>query len=123
MGSANLQAKIKKGLAKAVNKTGSTASEKVFLLRETRSGGTPLTTPIITTESIELLNAIFRKYNISLVGANIQAGDRELISDSDVTINTGDTIRQGSTNYIAIGPSPTAPTSDVLLYKTQVRVK
>ena len=123
MSSASIQAKIKRGLAKAVNKTGSTSSEKVFLVSESGGNNDPLNPVAPTTTEIELVNAIFKSYNISLIGANIQAGDRELISDNTVVIPTGATIRQGATNYVVIGPSPTAPTSDVLLYKSQMRVK
>ena len=60
MGSANIQAKIRRGLAKAINKTGSDTINKVFLVRETRTGGTPLDAPTITSVDIELVDAIFR---------------------------------------------------------------
>ena len=122
MGSIDIQAKVRKGLARADNKTGSSTSDKVFLITTT-STGTATEIGIVTETSTLLLNAIFTSYNINLIGANIQVGDRQLISNSDVAIPTGSTIRQGSTDYIVIGPSPVAPTSDVLLYKTQVRVK
>ena len=124
MGSANIQAKIKRGLAKAINKTGSTSSEKVFLIQETNTGGdTPIDLPVITETSIELVNAIFREYDKSLIGGNIVSGDRELVSDNDVVIATGDTIRQGTTNYTVIDLEIKAPTSDVLVYISQLRVK
>ena len=124
MGSANIQAKIKKGLAKAINKTGSTSSEKVFLIQEVNTGGdTPIDLPVITETSIELVNAIFREYDKSLLGGNIIAGDRELVSDNDVAIAAGDTIKQGTTNYTVIDLEIKAPTSDVLVYISQLRVK
>ena len=50
MGSANIQAKIKKGLAKAVNKTGSSNSELVYLVSKSVTAGSPLS-PGTTTES------------------------------------------------------------------------
>ena len=125
MGSANIRAKIQRGLAKAVNKTGSSSSELVFLIKVTESaGGTPLN-PATTTETpVLLVNAIFKEYDIKLVDINIQAGDRRLVSDHTVAINVGDTIRQGSTDYIVI-PSVEnkAPTSDSLVYISQLRVK
>lgn len=123
MGSADLQAKIKRGLAKAINKTGSSSSEKVFLMSESGGNNDPLNPVAPTSTDVELVSAIFKSYDISLIGANIQAGDRELISDNTVVIPTGATIKQGATNYVVIGPSPVAPTSDVLLYKSQLRVK
>ncbi len=122
MGSLQIQARIKAGLARAVLKTGSPTADKVFLITTT-STGTATEIGTVTETPTLLLNAIFVSYNINLIGANIQVGDRELISDSDVTIPSGSTIRQGSTDYIVIGPSPVAPTSDVLVYRTQVRVK
>jgi len=124
MGSANIQAKIKRGLAKAVNKTGSSSSDKVFLIRITESGGTNPLTPVTTTEALVLLlNAIFREYDVKLVDINIQAGDRELVSDNTVAITVGDIIRQGSTDYKVINVKNKAPTSDNLLYISQLRVK
>ncbi len=122
MGSLQIQERIKAGLARAVLKTGSPTADKVFLITKTNTG-TATEKGIITETPTLLLNAIFVSYNINLIGANIQIGDRELISDSDVTIPSGSTIRQGLTDYIVIGPSPVAPTSDVLVYRTQVRVK
>ena len=124
MGSANIQAKIRKGLAKAINKTGSASSEKVFLIQMINTGGnTPINPPVVTENPIELVNAIFKEYNQSLIGGNIVAGDRQLVSDNTVVISVGDTIEQGSTRYTVIDLGQAAPTSDVLVYMPQVRVK
>ena len=124
MGSANIRAKIKKGLAKAINKTGSSSSEKVFLIQTTNTGGnTPIDLPVITETPVELVNAIFKDYDQSLIGGNIIAGDRQLVSDNTVVITVGDTIRQGTTNYTVIDLGQSSPTSDVLVYMPQVRVK
>jgi len=70
-----------------------------------------------------LVNAIFKNYDQSLIGGNIQAGDRQLVCDNTVVIEVGDTIKQGTTNYIVIDLGQAAPTSDVLVYTPQVRVK
>lgn len=124
MGSANIQAKIKKGLAKAVNKTGSASSELVYLVQETNTGGnTPIDPPVITTNDVLLPNAIFKEYDKNLIGGNIVSGDRELVSDNTVVIKTGDTIKQGTTQYTVVNLDIKAPTSDVLVYISQVRVK
>ena len=124
MGSANIQAKIKKGLAKAINKTGSASSELVYLVKETNTGGnTPIDPPVTTKTDVLLVNAIFKNYDQSLVGGNIVAGDRQLVCDNSVIIAEGDTIKQGSTNYIVIDLGQSAPTSDVLSYSPQVRVQ
>lgn len=124
MGSANIQAKIKKGLAKAVDKTGSANSELVYLVQKTNTGGnTPIDPPVTTETLIELVNAIFKNYDTSLIGGNIVAGDRMLVSDNTVLISVGDIIRQGTTNYVVIDLGKAAPTSDVLAYFPQVRVQ
>ena len=124
MGSANIQAKIKRGLAKAINKTGSTSSELVYLVQKTNTGGnTPIDPPVIAETDTLLVNAIFKNYDQSLIGGNIQAGDRQLVCDDTVQISVGNTIKQGSTNYIVIDLGQSSPTSDVLVYMPQVRVQ
>jgi len=122
MSSSSIRSRVKAGLAKAVVRTGSTSVDKVYLV-SIENSGTALTIGE-STESLTLLpNAIFTNYNIELSGSSRHTGDRLLISDSSVNISLGDTIRQGSTDYTAVGVSPVSPTSDNLLYKTQVRVK
>ena len=123
MGSASIQAKIKAGLAKAVNKTGSASSEKVYLASSTTTAGTPLSPGTTTTTSTELVNAIFKNYAKGLVDVSIKAGDRQLVSDGSVEVNTGDIINQGTARYIVVSVSVSAPTSDVLNYISQVRVQ
>ena len=123
MGSANIQAKIKKGLAKAINKTGSASSEKVFLIQMINTGGnTPINPPVVTENPVELVNAIFKSYNTELAVANIQIGDRELVSDGDVAISTGDKIKQGTDLYTVISVKQQAPASEVLVYFSQLRI-
>ena len=124
MGSANIQAKIKKGLARAINKTGSASSDLVYLVEKTNTGGnTPINPPVITENDVLLVDAIFKNYDKSLIGGNIVAGDRQLVSNNDVKIKTGDTIKQGTALYTVIDLDIAAPTSDVLVYTSQVRVK
>lgn len=123
MSSASIRLKIKSGLAKAVAATGSANSELVYLIRETSTGGDPTTPSASSETSTLLLNAIFTEYDLNLIGSVIQSGDRRLITDNDVEIKTGDTIRQGSTDYLVMGLGKVAPTSDVLLYFPQVRVQ
>lgn len=125
MGAANIQAKIKRGLAKAINKTGSASSDKVFLVSSVQTGGgnTPIDPPVFTDTNVELVNAIFKEYSQELLGGNIVAGDRQLVCDNAVEIKVGDTIIQGSINYVVISLGQSAPTSDVLVYTPQLRVK
>lgn len=122
MAAIDIQAKIKKGLARAVNKTGSSASDLVYLMQKTVSGGdTPLDTPTVTVTPVLLVNAIFKSYEKELIGGNIVAGDRELVSDNAVEIKVGDTIKQGANEFLVIDVDIKAPTSDVLAYISQVR--
>ena len=122
MTSAYIRGRIKRGLAKAINKTGSPSIEKVYLMQKTVTGGdTPLDTPTVTVTPVLLVDAIFKSYDKELIGGNIKAGDRELVSNSDVDIKEGDIIKQGNSEFIAITVDVKAPTSDVLVYIAQVR--
>ena len=122
MAAIDIQAKIKKGLARAINKVGSPASDLVYLMQEAVSGGdTPLDTPTVTVTPVLLVNAIFKSYEKELIGGNIVAGDRELVSDNTVEIKAGDTIKQGANEFVVIDVDIKAPTSEVLAYISQVR--
>tara|TARA_R110002096_G_scaffold201744_1_gene386279 strand:+ start:204 stop:575 length:372 start_codon:yes stop_codon:yes gene_type:complete len=123
MSAAAIQAKIKAGLAKAVGKVGSSTVDKVYIVVKSGGNSDPLN-PIAPTETdTELVNAIFTAYDINLIGGNIQNGDRMLITDNIVYISVGATIKQGTAKYIVISVEQVAPTSEALLYKSQVRVK
>ena len=123
MSASSIQSKIRKGLAKAVSATGSTSSELVYVVRETKTGGTLIVAPTITTSDVLLPNAIFKSYDKALLDVNILIGDRQLVSNSDVVISQGDTIKQGTKEYTVIGVDVKAPTSDILAYIAQVRGK
>lgn len=121
MGSADIRAKIARGMKKAVNKTGSGSSDKVYLLQKTTTAGNPLNPGTVTTTPVELVNAVFTSYDKTLRDDNIKQGDRELVSPYDVEIKAGDTITQGAVRYLVIATDPVSPTSDVLVRKSQVR--
>lgn len=123
MGSLNIQSKIKKGLSKAINKTGSSSSELVYLVSESRVGGDGVTPPAITKSNVLLKDAIFKSYDASMLDTNILAGDRMMVSNSDVEIVQGYTISQGSKKYIVVDVDIKAPTSDTLVYISQLREK
>lgn len=124
MGSANIRAKIKKGLAKAVNKTGSSDVDKVYLIKRTNTGGnSPINPPVYTETSIELVNAIFTSLDTKLFDGDIKASDRQLVSDDSSYVTQGDIIEQGSNRYIIINQDVKAPTSDVLAYISQLRLQ
>lgn len=119
MSAASIQAKVNKGLAKAINKTGSDEAEPVYRVRTTQTG-TPLAPA--TSETITLLpDAIFKSYDKGLVDVNIKTGDRELVSNYVNEIIQNDVIRQGSINWIVISVNKVAPASEPLVYLSQCR--
>lgn len=130
MSAANIQARIKRGLKRAVTKTGSSNSEKVYLVSVSESpNGTPINPPTQIESDIELVDAVFTEYNINSIGTSdsggteIKAGDRRLVSNNDIEIKQGDTIKQGSNLYFVVNVNVKAPTSDVLVYICQLRLK
>ena len=120
MAGIDIQAKVKRGLSKAVNATGS--GDLVYLVKETQTGGTPITPPTITTENILLVDAIFKNININqMTNTLIQEGDRELISSSDVALSINDKIEQGARKMYIVSTKPSEPAGVVLVYKSIVR--
>lgn len=119
MSASSIQAKVKKGLAKAIAATGSPTSEPVYLVVKTQAG-TPLE-PSVTESTTLLVNAIFKSYDKFLTDINIQAGDRQLVSNSDVTLSQNDIIRQGSTDYLVVAVDARIPASEALVYISQCR--
>ena len=120
MSGIDIQAKVKSGLAKATAAIGS--GDKVYIQRKTETAGTPLNPGTVSTESIELVDAIFK--SISLTQADntlVQLGDRYLISNSDVEIKLNDIITQGSRQMIVVSPSVVEPSGVVLVYKSIIR--
>jgi hypothetical protein len=123
MGSAQIQKRIRAGLKRAQNKTGSTTSDKVYLVKKTTTTGTPLSTGTTTNTNIELVNAIFINYDAKHFDINILAGDRKLICDNVTLVKQGDEITQGSLTYYVVNIEVIAPTSDTLAYMPQLRLK
>jgi len=112
--------KFRSGLSKAVKATG--AGDLVYLVRETQTGGTPLSPPVITTERILLVNAIFKNIKINqMTNALIQQGDRELIANADVVLKLNDKIEQGSRKMYVVTNGPVEPAGVNLVYKCIVR--
>jgi hypothetical protein len=122
MASSDIRAKIAKGLKKAVAKTGSSASEPVYLVQKTVTPGNPLSPGTVTSNDVLLKDAIFKSYDKNLNDSNIKTGDRQLVSQYDVPIKTGDVVKQGATTYLVISVDERAPTSDTLIYFAQCRV-
>lgn len=120
MAGVDIQAKVRAGLKKAVNATGS--GDLVYLVRETQTGGTPISPPVITTERFLLVDAIFKNIKINqMTNTLIQAGDRELVANSSVVLKLNDKIEQGSRKMIIVSNEPVEPAGLVLVYKPIVR--
>ncbi len=120
MAGIDIQSKVKRGLSKAAKATGS--GDLVYLVRETQTGGTPLSPPTITTERILLVNAIFKNIKINqMTNSLIQHGDRELIADADVVLKLNDKIEQGSRKMYVVANEPVEPAGVNLVYKCIVR--
>ena len=123
MAAKDIQKKIKRGLSKAINKTGSSDSDLVYVEKTIVTGGdgTPLNTGTTSVQNVLLVDAIFKSYNKKYFGETIKAGDRQLVSNNDVVINIDDIIVQGNERFKVIDVEIKAPTSDVVCYICQVR--
>ena len=58
-----------------------------------------------------------------LFGGAMLASDRALVCDNVTSIKQGDTIQEGAALYIVVAVDIKAPTSDVLAYILQLRLK
>jgi hypothetical protein len=123
MSSLELSQDVKNLLAEAQKLAGSSASEKIYVIKETITGGGPLGGGTTSSTTTLLPNAVFKSYDAKLFGDTILAGDRMLVCDNATVINQGDTIQEGTAKYIVINIDIKAPTSDVLAYILQVRLK
>jgi hypothetical protein len=123
MSSSELRQDVKDLLAEATELAGSSTSEKIYVIKETITGGGPLGGGTTASTTTLLPNAVFKSYDAKLFGDTILAGDRMLVSDNVTAINQGDTIQEGTVFYIVINIDIKAPTSDVLAYIAQVRLK
>jgi hypothetical protein len=123
MSSLELSQDVKNLLADAQKLAGSSTSEKIYVIKETITGGSPLGGGTTTSTTTLLPNAVFKSYDAKLFGDTILAGDRMLVCDNATVINQGETIQEGTAKYIVINIDIKAPTSDVLAYILQVRLK
>jgi hypothetical protein len=123
MSSLELSQDVKNLLAEAQKLAGSSTSEKIYVIKETITGGGPLGGGTKSSTTTLLPNAKFKSYNAKLFGDTILAGDRMLVCDNATVINQGETIQEGTAKYIVINIDIKAPTSDVLAYILQVRLK
>jgi hypothetical protein len=123
MSSSELRQDVKDLLAEATSLAGSSTSEKIYVIKETVTGGGPLGGGTTSSTTTLLPNAVFKSYDAKIFGDTKLAGDRMLVCDNATVINQGDTIQEGTAKYIVINIDIKAPTSDVLAYIAQVRLK
>jgi hypothetical protein len=123
MSSNQLIQDVKNLLAEAQKLAGSSTIEKIYVIKETIAGGGPLGGGTTSSTTTLLPNAVFKSYDAKLFGDTILAGDRMLVCDNATVIKQGDTIQEGTAKYIVINIDIKAPTSDVLAYILQVRLK
>lgn len=119
MSSAEIRSKIKSGLARAATRLQGSNDEMIYVVKKTKGGD--LLDPTSTEESTELVNAIFSSLDTDLFDGDINATDRQLISDYSVTVNLNDKITQGDDSYIVVDQDIKKPLSEVLLYISRVR--
>ncbi len=110
MSAGDIQARIKRGLARAIERTSYSSSDLVYKVDSTQSGGdgTPLNPGTVTETDILLVDAIFPSFDLkslgqsSTGGTEIRASDKKMISNNDVQIKVGDVIKQGAVTYTVI---------------------
>lgn len=123
MAGIDIQAKVKKGLARAIVKTSSARADLVFKIERTSNGGDP-TSPIAPMEvAVLLVDAIFKSYHDTQIDQTlIMSGDRQLVTNGDVLIEPNDVIRVGDDEYI-VQPSVDVknPAGVPLAYIAQLR--
>ena len=113
--------KVRNGLRKATNATGS--GEHVYVIKRTTTGGCGPALPGNTTEEEFLLkDAIFKTINKTLINDDsIRSGDRELVVNADIVINQNDVIRQGSKRFLVVAVDTKEPSGVLLSQIIQVR--
>lgn len=118
----DIQAKVKRGLAKAVAKTGS--GDLVYVTKVTLTAGDPVNPPVATTESVLLVDAIFKSIDLNQMDNTlVQRGDREMVANADVELKVNEEITQGSRKMIIVSVDKKEPAGVVLSYICVVRDK
>jgi hypothetical protein len=124
MAATDIQAKVKKGLAKAINKTGGAGAALVYKMAQSGGGGTPVNPIPITESPVFLVDAVVKSYNAYLVDdTDILATDKQLVSNGDVVISQDDFIEIGSQRYIVKNVDVKSPAGIPLAYISQIRLQ
>jgi len=122
MSGAAIQERIKKGLSRAIDRTGSASSPLVYKIERTSGGGTPMNPLPIVTNSVLLVDAVFTGYNEYTVDQTlIKTGDRRLVTNGDIVISENDTIKVDGDEFNVEAVDVKSPAGVPLAYISQLR--
>ncbi len=122
MAGLDIQAKVKRGLARAINKTGANASTLVYLVQRSGSAGTPSSPGTQSTNDVLLKDAIFKSYDLSNIDQTfIKTGDRQLVTNGDILIKENDIIKHEERLFIVASVDVKNPAGVPLAYTANIR--
>ena len=121
MSGASIAAKVKKGLRKANAATGENPNP-IYKEVKVLTGGDGITPPTETITDVQLVDAIFQSYDQKNIdGTLIQAGDRFIVCNGDVLLETNDFIKEDGVRYLVVAPEIVKPAGVVIAVKAFVR--
>lgn len=116
----DIQAKIKKGLAKVTEKLGS--GELIYLVKATVSTGNPLSPGAVSSENVLLKDAVLRVIKVNqFSNSSAIDGDKELVIGCDVIVKVGDVVTQGASKMAIKTVNYIKPSGVLLAQKCIVR--
>lgn len=122
MAGLDIQAKFKRGLARAINKTGANASTLVYLVQRSGSAGTPSSPSTQSTNDVLLKDAIFKSYDLSNIDQTfIKTGDRQLVTNGDILIKENDIIKHEGRLFIVVSVDVKNPAGVPFAYIANIR--
>ena len=121
MSGASIADKVKKGLRKANAATGENPNP-IYKEVKVLTGGDGITPPTETITDVPLVDAIFQSYDQKNIdGTLIQAGDRLIVCNGDVLLETNDFIKEDGVRYLVVAPEIVKPSGVVIAVKAFVR--
>jgi hypothetical protein len=122
MAGIDIQAKVKRGLRRAIEKTGSANSPLIYKVERTGSAGTPSSPGSLSTVDIVLVDSIFKSYDLSNIDQTfIKTGDRQLVTNGDVLIKENDIIKTEGRLFIVVSVDVKNPAGVPLAYIANIR--
>ena len=121
MSGADIQSRIKAGLARANVKTGN-GTNLIILNQKSTTAGNPVNPGVTTVTQITLIDAILTSYTGSQIDNDlIVKGDKKLISNSDTLITVNDEIIVNGVKHIVVDTDAKNPSNVPLVYISQLR--